>query len=244
MNLVIDIGNTAAKLALFEGDDLVGEVMRTDNHSLSGLSALVASHPTIRRAILSTVVRLSDNTLEIIDNLPFPVLKLQPSTPLPIPASFHFPTTMGSDRIADDVAAIIGAAGHPALVIDAGTCLTAELLHPEHGFMGGIISPGVRLRLLAMHEHTDALPLVSRTATNDELLGHDTEGNMLLGATNGVTFEIEGYIRRLTAKYHDLVVFITGGYTFSLDNSIKSPIIQDKLLLLRGLNHILNFNEA
>lgn len=241
MNLIIDIGNTSAKMALFDGGDIVGDVARTDNERLAGLTDFIAGK-NVERAILSSVVGVSGAVRTLLDAQTFKTIILTGETPLPIPSVYKFPPGMGADRIAADVAAVIAAKGRPALVFDAGTCLTCELLHPEKGIVGGIISPGYRLRLLSMHEHTAALPLVGTTLPHPDLLGTDTETAMTAGAWNSVTFEIEGYVRRLWDKYDDLAVFVTGGDCFSFDNLLKSRICQDKLLLLRGLNHILEFN--
>ena len=56
--------------------------------------------------------------------------------------------------------------------------------------------------------------------------------------------EIEGYIRYFNVKYADLLVFLTGGDQFNLDNTIKSVTFADPFVLSRGLDAILSYNLA
>lgn len=224
---------------------MIGNVYHTDNGSLSGLADFAQEHAhELQKGIVSSVIQLSEDAKAVLQKLPFNVLEMSSTTPLPTSSVYVFPPSMGTDRIAADVAAINAASGHPVLVFDAGTCLTVELLTPKEGLVGGVISPGLNMRLVSMHEHTSALPLIDGSKLSVKgLWGTDTPTAMFAGVTNGMTFEIEGYIHRLLPYYPDLVVFVTGGNTFSFDKMLNHRIIQDKLLLLHGLNEILEFNN-
>lgn len=240
MNLVIDIGNTMAKLAAFKGDELL-EVAYTDNNRLSDLSKFAARHP-FRQAIYSTVVNLSDEALEEIARLPFPCRKLTAETPVPVVNCYDTPETLGTDRIA----AVIGAAsvkpGVPLLVIDAGTCITYEFLDADGRYQGGNISPGLEMRLKALNHFTSRLPLVPLQGPLPDV-GKDTKTAIRLGVSKGVQYEIEGYIEDFRKKYPRLLVFLTGGDDFSFDTNIKNLIFADRFLVLKGLNCILNYNN-
>ncbi|MCF0187747.1 MAG: type III pantothenate kinase, partial [Bacteroidaceae bacterium] len=122
------------------------------------------------------------------------------------------------------------------------TCITYEFISETGEYLGGNISPGADMRFLAMHEHTALLPIVQAEGETP-LIGHNTETAMRSGVMLGISHEIEGYIRRLREKNPHVLVFLTGGNILNFDTSIKSGIFADELLLLKGLNRILGYNE-
>ena len=160
---------------------------------------------------------------------------------IPVRIGYHTPHTLGLDRIAAVVGASMECPGRPVLIVDAGTCVTYDLLTADGTFAGGNIAPGIRLRLLAMHEHTGKLPLVDDSGEIPEI-GFSTETAMRAGATLGVAYEIEGYMARLNEIYPDLFVFLTGGDALKLAAKIKSRIFVNENLVLTGLNRILQEN--
>lgn len=240
MNLVIDIGNTVAKLAAFQGEELV-EVTYTDNESLQKLPEFVSQYP-FTKAIYSTVVDLNSEALKRIEALNIPCRKLTWDTPMPIKCGYQHPETLGSDRIAAVVGAAAMKPGVPLLVIDAGTCITFEFLDEQRCYQGGNISPGLEMRLKALNYFTSRLPLVSAQGRLPEV-GKDTETAIRLGVKKGLQYEIEGYIKEFWKKYPRLLVFLTGGDEFSFDTNIKNLIFADKFLVLKGLNRILNYDN-
>mgnify|MGYP001097648031 FL=1 len=81
LNLIIDIGNTMAKVALFNNGEMV-EVLTESNQSLDCLKALCSKYP-IEQGIVATVIDLSERILADLAALPFPLLWLNYKTPLP-----------------------------------------------------------------------------------------------------------------------------------------------------------------
>ena len=126
VNLIIDIGNTVAKLAIFDGDRIV-EVLRGSNHSLDCLTMLRHKYP-IKRAIIAPVITLSNTIRRQLGETDFEVMELDYRTPVPIKNMYKTPQTLGMDRLA----AVVGANYIPhqknLLVIDAGTALTDEFI--------------------------------------------------------------------------------------------------------------------
>lgn len=240
MNLIIDIGNTLAKLVAFDGDSPLEEI-KTSNDNLEGLSAFIKKYK-FRRGIVASVIDMAPAVMKQLDSLDFPVLFFSASTPIPITNRYRTPETLGSDRLAAAIGAHMQYPDRNILVIDAGTCLTYEFIDSEGNYWGGNITSGLQMRLKAMHTFTARLPLVDRKGTVPEV-GYDTETAMRAGVIMGMTFEIEGYIRHFRKKYPDLLVFLTGGDDFNFDSSIKNIIFADKYLVPRGLNRILNFNN-
>lgn len=144
------------------------------------------------------------------------------------------PAGLGADRVAADIGARSIRPNQTLLIIDAGTCLTFDVIAKDGSIIGGAISPGISLRLKAMHEHTAALPLLEPTGEHP-ILGYDTPTSMRSGAVNGVKWEIEGYIRSILASYPDLHVFFTGGDGTEFPKDLQPIITCDTLLVQKGL---------
>ena len=123
---------------------------------------------------------------------------------------------------------------HTLLIIDAGTCLTFDVIGRDGTILGGAISPGINLRLKAMHEHTAALPLLDAEGEHP-ILGYDTPTSMRSGAINGIRWEIEGYIRTMQKMYPDLHVFMTGGDDMEFPEDLQHIITREPLLVQKGL---------
>lgn len=240
MQLVIDIGNTVAKLAAFRGEQLV-EVAYTSNETLEELPQFCVKYP-FKRAIWCSVVDLPALALSHISTVRVPCLQFTHAVPTPIRNAYSTPETLGLDRLAAVVGAQQAQPGRDLLVVDAGTCVTYEFLDASGCYHGGNISPGLEMRLKAMHQFTSRLPLVT---SEGELLevGNSTETALRAGAIWGLQREIEGYIRSFKHKYPQLLVFLTGGCRFSFDTNLKNIIFADKFLVLKGLNRIVLYNN-
>ena len=231
MKLLIDIGNTSAKLAVMDADIVHFERL----HEPWGdtFTRLMKMFP-IDDVRISTVAGEDRALQAALAHLSVPVLWLTPSVPCPVKLIVGVPPTYGADRWAADIGAIVQDPDHTLLIIDAGTCITYDLFSADGRLLGGAISPGVQLRLNAMHEHTALLPLIE-AGKEAALLGHDTRTHMLSAAVNGARFEMEGYIRSFMRHYPDLHVFITGGNTFELSEDITCPVTYDPYLIFKGL---------
>ena len=241
MNLVIDIGNTTAKLALFDGT-LPLEVVYDSNSTLEHLPD-ICSRYAVEKAIVASVIDLSECALAQLSKLPVPVLWLNEKTLLPVENLYETPETLGYDRMAAVVGANEQFPDRDILVIDAGTCITYEFVDASGRYHGGNISPGMQMRFKALHQLTGRLPLVSREG-RELPMGRDTDTAIRAGVLKGMEYEISGYIVAMKHKYPELLVFLTGGDDFSFDSSVKSAIFADRFLVLKGLNRILNYNNG
>ena len=241
LNLIIDIGNTAAKVALFDGGEMV-EVLTESNQSLDCLEALCAKYP-VEQGIVATVIDLSERVLAALVALPFPLLWLDSKTPLPVTNLYETPETLGYDRMAAVVGANEQYPRRDILVIDAGTCITYEFIDSKGQYHGGNISPGMQMRFKALNQFTGRLPLIDSNGRKLPM-GRDTETAIRAGVLKGMEYEISGYIESMKHKYPELLVFLTGGDDFSFDSIVKSIIFADRFLVLKGLNRILNYNNG
>ena len=231
MKLLIDIGNTSAKLAVMDVDIVHFE--RRHESWGNTFARLMAMFP-ISDVRISTVAGEDAELKEALAHLDIPVMWLTPSVPCSVKPITGVPLAYGADRWAADMGAIAQDPDHTLLIIDAGTCITYDLFSAGGRLLGGVISPGVQLRLNAMHEHTALLPQIE-AEKEAVLMGYDTRTHMLSAAVNGARFEIEGYIRTLLHEYPDLHVFITGGDTFDFSEDITCPITHDPYLIFKGL---------
>lgn len=237
-SIVIDIGNTRTKAALFEEQQLVAIVQDLQKEALlDWCRKQQASH-----ALIATVGSTDNALLEEIGDIVQPLL-LKPGLPLPIGIAYKTPQTLGADRIA---AAVAGASLYPArpvLVFDAGSCLTHELVSEAGIYLGGAISPGLQMRLKAMHTFTARLPLASLSAGEvPPPTGASTLECLQSGAYWGMLGEIESTIMRYKQIYPQLQVILCGGDAKIFENKLKETIFVVSELVLYGLNEILRYN--
>ena len=228
-------------MAIFEEGE-IKETIRCSNQSLEGVTDICSRYP-IRKGILSSVVSLNETIRKQLEQLPFPIIEFTWQTPIPIRNLYETPQTLGMDRLAAVVAAYTEKPHHPALVIDAGTCITYDFID-EHGqYQGGNISPGMEMRFKALHDFTSKLPQVEASGETPAY-GKSTETAIRSGVIRGIEHEIMGYIQLLKQNYPSLLVFLTGGNRFSFDTNLKSGIFADGFLVLKGLNRILEYNHV
>ena len=241
MNLVIDIGNTAAKIAVFDGEELI-DISYEPQHSLDSLKEISQRFP-LRQGIIASVISLTDVMLQQLNGLNIRLIHLTAKTPRPINNLYKTPQTLGVDRLAAVVAAHTSSPQLDALVIDAGTCITYDYINKNGDYLGGNISPGVNMRLKALHAFTDKLPLIS---PEGEILewGNTTETAIRAGVIHGIQQEMEGYIQLAEKRSTNLSVFLTGGDSVYFDTIKKNTIFADKYLVLKGLNRILSYNDT
>ncbi|MGL4518376.1 MAG: type III pantothenate kinase [Phocaeicola sp.] len=240
MNLVIDIGNSTAKLAVFKEDQLM-EIVQDSNQSFSQLYTLCEKYP-IKQGIISSVVTYTPEIEQELKRLPFTMLYFTHLTPIPIQNNYQTPQTLGMDRLAGVIGANYLRPHSPLLVIDAGTCITYDFLDASEVYHGGNISPGVQMRIKALNNFTSKLPLITEEGETP-LCGYNTETAIRSGVLKGIEFELIGYIEQLKKLHPGLFVFLTGGTEFSFDSNLKSIIFADRFLVLKGLNRILRYND-
>lgn len=249
MNLLVDIGNTLVKCAVTERGEVIAEA-RAEQLTPDMLDGLLAGR-TVDRAIVSSTRGAAAEAVASVRSRVGHCLEFTPATPVPIGNAYRSPETLGRDRLAAAVGAATLFPGCDVLIVDCGTALTVDLVTADGVFRGGCISPGLRMRLQALHDHTAALPLCEPSdepAEPDEpsgpetLLGRTTEEALVQGAVQSVAFEIEGYADRLRRKFAGLRVIFTGGDARFFEKRIKNTIFANRNPLFCGLDRILEYN--
>jgi type III pantothenate kinase len=237
--LIIDVGNTFVKVAVFQYNELI-DLKTVPSIDTTLLDKLKKDHD-IRAAIISAVTDVRETVTEYL-RTNFQLIELDHHTPVPITNLYRTPETLGKDRLAVVVAAAARFPGEDCLVVDAGTCITFDFIDKQKNYHGGSISPGMLLRFKSLNTFTGRLPLV--THRNFEVLtGKTTEESILAGVLNGIAAEVDGMIGMYRDQFPGLKVIITGGDMNFLAKKLKSNIFAVPNLLLFGLNEILEFNE-
>lgn len=239
MNLALDFGNTRIKAAVFD-DNLLTQAQVFDSEAdlLQGLALFRG----IKKCIIGSVTNAHEKASQSLSEL-FPTLVFKADTPIPLNNLYKSALTLGSDRLAGSMGAFDLYPGQNVLTIDAGTCIKYNFVTAANDYLGGAISPGLPMRLKAMHHYTHALPLVAMDSDYDRLIGRSTQESILSGALLGAVAEVDGTIDRYKELYPNLQVVITGGDAPYLCKQLKNRFFADQNLLLRGLNAILEHNS-
>ncbi len=239
MHLVVDIGNTRAKYAVFDGKDIVfaGTILKRFSGSIM---KKIPSEYILSAAILSNTSQPDPRLLNALGQLPV-FIHLSHLTKLPIKNHYGTPESLGKDRLAAAAGAFARIPGQQTLIIDMGTCITMNFLTASGEFTGGNISPGIRMRLKAMHKFTAKLPLVD-PLLHDEYFATTTVKALQNGAVKGTFREIDSFIEETRLKFGEINVFLTGGDANFFESYSKNKIFVAPNLVLEGLNEILKYN--
>lgn len=220
MKLIFDIGNTRVKAAV------------SDDKGIRMVQDWQEFLPFASRVIISNVGGPHPEVYNALDG--HDVLELKWTLPQVSRWLQNIPEGMGADRIAADIGALCSTDASTILIIDAGTCITYDIIH-NSSIIGGSITPGIRLRLTAMHDYTALLPLLDGKG-EAPIIGYDTETAMRGGVINGIRWEMEGYIRTIQKEYPDLRVFLTGGDIMDFAEDLQEIITVDPMLVIKGLD--------
>ena len=236
MQLIIDVGNTRVKIAVFDDDQLVAKEIVSLPQFTEKLGDFVSEYP-VKKAIISSVGRLSKEQARSVQ-LRFPTIILSHTTPLPFINEYATPETLGVDRMALVAAFAKAYPGKNGLIIDAGTCITYDFINAKGHYKGGAISPGIQLRYKTLHDLTANLPLLQMKMP-ETLIGDSTETAIHSGVMMGVVKEIDGIIDQYKSDFDVDTIILTGGDTEILSKRLKNSIFAHSNFLMEGLNYIL-----
>ena len=242
MNLTIDIGNSFAKVAVFDKNQIIDkaafEILEVVN-----VEKIVNTYNEIDKCILSSVKQPDESLIDYLQYIMSVCIELNGFTPLPFQNLYESKATQGCDRVAAIAGAQIVFPGKDVLVIDAGTTITFDFLDANGIYRGGNISPGMETRFKALHTFTLKLPLLSKREV-ENLLGRNTNQAIESGVQSGIIYEIEGYISALKKDFRNLKIILTGGDADFFANKFKNIIFVEPNLVLIGLNSILEYNVS
>jgi type III pantothenate kinase len=239
MNLVIDLGNTRAKAALFKDHELIEAKAY---NSVKDFENDRDFYSKATRCIVGSVTNTHEEITKLLGHSK-DILFFMAHTPVPLKNLYTSALTLGSDRLAAAVGAYSIYPNKNVLVIDSGTALKFNFTNEKNEYLGGAISPGLQMRFKSLQHFTDKLPLVFFNAGFDKLIGQTTEESILSGVINGILQETDGIINEYKKLYPDLTIVVTGGDTDFFAKHLKNRIFTHPNLVLTGLNETLIFNS-
>ena len=255
MILTMDVGNTNIKTALFDGTEMkqywrlsTSKTYTSDEYGfiLSGLFAHEGYKlDAVEGIAMSSVVPTINFTLEHMCKNYFGMtpMMVAPGIKTGINIKYENPRELGSDRIANAVAAYEQYGG-PCVFIDFGTATTFGALDAKGNFLGGCICPGIKLASEALVSGAAKLPRFELVKP-ESVIGRTTVANLQAGLIYGYIGQVDYLVRRIRKELGapDAFVVATGGMArlVAQDDQIINKL--DGLLTLKGLRILYDRNR-
>ena len=234
MLITIDIGNSRIKVAVFEQNTQIELFVFEPKEAQKKIENILKKYPNASHSVISSVGKLNSSVLNYLQkNTNLQIINHE--TKFPFTNLYATPKTLGIDRMVVSAGAVLKYPNQNRLVIDAGTCITYDFIDENNNYLGGAISPGIKIRYKSLNDYTSNLPLLEKK--NIELfIGNSTENSIHSGIINGICYEIDGFISQYSLKNQDLTIILTGGDTDFLAKRLKSTIFANSNFLLESLN--------
>jgi type III pantothenate kinase len=208
-------------------------------HSRIGI--LLQLHPKIATIIVASVGNIEKKDVLFYENK-VAVIFLSHESKFPFHNLYASPDTLGIDRMVLAAGAVLQFPNQNRLVIDAGTCITYDFVDENNSYLGGAISPGIKLRYESLHQQTAKLPLLTKKYP-ENTIGNSTQESIHSGVVNGVIFEIDGFIEQYKDQYAKFIIILTGGDGDFLAKRLKNTIFANSNFLLESLNQTFQYNQ-
>lgn len=246
MILAVDIGNSNIVFGGVEGDSIVfesrirTEITKTSDEYCIDLKILLdvnhVSADAVEGAIIASVVPQVLNAVKtaIRKLTGLQALVVGPGLKTGLKMRVENPNQTGADIVAGCVAAL---REHepPLIVVDMGAATTLMVVDSSGTFVGGSISPGVKMSLDALTDRTALLPGL-RLDKPGKTIGRNTDDAMRSGIMLGAAAMLDGMCSRMAAELGaPVTVIATGTMAKFVTPLCKIPIIYDRNLLLKGL---------
>ena len=239
MVLVVDVGNTRIKGAVFEDAILLEVFIFTKSELKINIESILKKFKNVSDLVVSSVGDVEKLSFLAFENL-LNVHFISNNDPFPFQNKYETPRTLGIDRIVLATGATLQFPNQNRLVIDAGTCITYDFIDEKNNYLGGSISPGLRLRYEALHNFTAKLPLLSLEDPKN-FIGASTSDAIHSGVVNGLVYEIDGFIAEYKLKYLNFIIILTGGDSDFLSKRLKNTIFANSNFLLESLNQTFQY---
>ena len=239
MVLVVDIGNTRIKCAVYEIDTLIESFVFTDEVAENNFKNILLAYPKINDLIVSSVAKKLNFDFKNLSNT-LNIHFVSHLDTFPFHNKYTTPNTLGIDRMILAAGSTLLYPNQNRLIIDAGTCITYDFVDEDDNYWGGAISPGFRLRYESLHQFTAKLPLLNLEEP-DGLVGNSTNQSIHSGVVNGLICEIDGLIDRYRQQNENFTIILTGGDTVFLAKRLKNTIFANSNFLLESLNQFFQY---
>lgn len=257
MLLAIDVGNTNIVFGIYKGDKLLYDWrIATDKNKTSDEYGLLFQQifnyneicaDDVDDVIISSVVptlihTLSAMSIKYFNRVP---LIVGPGIKTGMNIKYDNPRELGADRIVNAVAAYEKYSG-PLIIVDFGTAITFCAVSKQGDYLGGIITPGIRISSEALFSKTAKLPKVELIKPK-KIIGKNTinsiQSGLIYGYIGLVDYIIERMIEELREEGEVKNVVGTGGFVSLIASESKYINRIDKMLTLEGLRIIYERNK-
>ena len=239
MNLVLDVGNSLLKIALFEKSELIQKFKFSENYKRN-IEDIISKYK-VTHSIISNVGRIDDSTINILKESTS-LLLVSNQLKIPFKNLYKSKNTLGQDRLALVSSAAFNFPNENVLIVDVGSCITYDFKNNNNEYLGGGISPGISMRFKSLNTFTSNLPLIDFDSIY-QLIGNNTKNSITSGVVNGTISEINGIIQQYREEFKNIRIILTGGDSNFLLKRIKNTIFADRNFLLIGLNKLLEDNS-
>ena len=241
MHLTIDVGNTRIKAAVFEQNTLVELFIFTKDTFLTETNFILNKFPKIKKLVVASVGNVEKESFLSLKSK-VEIHFITHESQFPFTNVYSTPTTLGIDRMVLASGAVLQFPNQNRLVIDMGTCITYDFIDENDNYLGGAISPGIRLRYESLNQHTAKLPLLTKN-NPESFIGNSTQESIHSGVINGVAFEIDGFIELYKTQYAKFIIILTGGDAEFLAIRLKNTIFANSNFLIESLNQTFQYNQ-
>ena len=239
MNLILDVGNSLLKIALFEKSELIQKFKFSENYKRN-IEDIISKYK-VTHSIISNVGRIDDSIINILKESTN-LLLVSNQLKIPFKNLYKSKNTLGQDRLALVSAAAFNFPNENVLIVDVGSCITYDFKNNNNEYLGGGISPGISMRFKSLNTFTSNLPLIDFDSIY-QLIGNNTKNSITSGVVNGTISEINGIIQQYREEFKNIRIILTGGDSNFLLKRIKNTIFADRNFLLIGLNKLLEDNS-
>ena len=256
MILTLDIGNSNIKTALFEGEEMahywrISTSLSKTSDEYGILLMNMFAHEGVKPEevegiAISSVVPTINFTIEHMCQNYFHMqpMMVAPGIKTGINIKYENPRELGSDRIANAVAAYAQYGG-PCIFIDFGTATTFGVVDENGSFLGGSIFPGIKVASEALDSGTAKLPPFANEKP-ESVIGRTTLTNLQSGMYYGYVGLVKHIVQKMKQELgrQDAIVVATGGMALLISEESKVIDKLDGLLTLKGLRMIYERNKA
>jgi type III pantothenate kinase len=239
MILVVDVGNTRIKAAVFEDATFFEIFVFSKIELRKNIENILEKFRNVTDLVISSVGDVEKQSFLDFDKV-LKVHFVSHEDSFPFRNCYATPKTLGIDRMVLAAGATLQFPNQNRLVIDAGTCITYDFIDENDNYLGGAIAPGLRLRYEALHNYTAKLPLLS-LQTPEDFIGNSTSESIHSGVVNGFVYEIDGFIDEYKARFPNFIIILTGGDTDFLAKRLKNTIFANSNFLLESLNQTFQY---
>jgi type III pantothenate kinase len=205
MLLAVDVGNTETVFGLYEGAELgdrwriATEAQRTGDELGALLSGFVDFSTLDGICLSSSVPRLIREYEHVAERwAKAPLLVLGPGVATGLAIHYDDPREVGSDRIANSVAAR-ERFGAPVIVVDFGTSTNFDIVGPDGDFVGGVLAPGIETSMEALFSRAARLVKVDYVEP-PQTIGKTTEQALRSGLVYGFAGQVDGIVDAIRAE--------------------------------------------